>query len=272
MIHLKNYFDCRILLSGKVIVLILFLSLSSVSGQKRQSVISFGGSTKQAPLSSGGNTTIAPVSSLNVQEYPYNAVAKIIATFSKCNKPAQGSGAFISGGILFTAAHVVYRPECGGMATEVVIIRGYDKGEDPFGRSKATRIEVPPQYTSNENPNYDFAVLVTKDDGKTYFGFGTPSGDLGDIMILGYPLEDGKYDGETMVKSSGAASLINVNELSYPVDTYGGMSGGPILQKNGVINGVQHYRVIGVHTRGREENQFPVNFGAGFLDAFLEKF
>lgn len=89
-------------------------------------------------------------------------------------------------------------------------------------------------------------------------------------MIVGYPVEKGKYDGETMLASPGPASMVRVNALQYPVNTYEGMSGGPILQKNGVDSrGVTHYRVIGVHTRGMGQSQFPVNFGAGFLDVFL---
>lgn len=259
MAYSKKHFNRLGLLFGIVSVLIFSPWLIPGEAQTQQRVVSL-----------DERAALIPVSGPNVEEYPYSAVAKIIATFPKC-KPQAGSGAFVSSDAVFTAAHVVYIPECGGMATEVVIIRGYDKGNEPFGRTRSIRIKVPPQYMQTEDPNYDFAAIITKDKSDSMFGFGVPSGDLRDIMIIGYPVSVGQYDGETMMKSAGPASFTFVNQLSYPVNTFSGMSGGPILQKNGVDRrGVTHYRVIGVHTRGQADLAFPVNFGAGFLDAFIE--
>jgi V8-like Glu-specific endopeptidase len=258
MKNIDKYIVHMVLAIAAVFVVILSPVMKPAAAQTRQ----------QSVVSVEGLTKMYVVPSPNVRMYPYDAVVKIISSFPKC-KSKQGSGAFVSSDGVFTAAHVVYIKDCGGYATDVVIIRGYDKGIEPFGRTRATRIEVPSQYLNGGDPNYDFAALLTKDKSDSFFGYGVPSGDLGDIMIVGYPVEKGKYDGETMLASPGPASMVSVNALQYPLNTYEGMSGGPILQKNGVQRGVTHYRVIGVHTRGKGESRFPVNFGAGFLDHFL---
>lgn len=219
----------------------------------------------------GRDTRTSVPDSYISNNFPYRTIAKIFAAFPNCRDSFEGAGVFVSADGVFTAAHNVYKPECGGRATQVVIIPGYNRGNEPFGRTSAKQIKIPDEYTSIENPNdnlyaanYDFAAIITTSaigHKSGWLGYGVPSGrNLGDIMILGYPEE---YDGEIMVQSVSNAELAYSNGLGYSADTSKGMSGGPIIKTmpDGSL------RVIGIHVRGNRG--LPFNFGSRFADDFL---
>ncbi|MGC2236463.1 MAG: trypsin-like peptidase domain-containing protein [Pyrinomonadaceae bacterium] len=227
---------------------------------------------QQSMISRTGSGTLTPVSDPYIRNnFPYRAVAKIFVTFPNCADAAEGTGVFVSADGVFTAAHNVYKPECGGYATRVDIIPGYSRGNEPFGRTSAKKIKIPNEYTSIADPrndlhaaNYDFAAIVTTSaigHKSGWLGYNIPSGNnLGQIMILGYPE---KYEGEIMAQSVSDAELAYSNGLGYFADTLKGMSGGPIIK----IMADESFRVIGIHVRGRQG--LPFNFGSRFSDDFL---
>lgn len=216
----------------------------------------------------GADTRTRPANALIADQFPFRAVAKLLVTFPDGSN-YEGTGIFVSADAVFTAAHVVYDKQLGGKAKSVKIIPGYGGGNKPFGVTYAARIEVPDEYTANNDQDYDFATILTSTpigNRSGWLGYIVPPAQHFDkITIVGYPEDiDG---GETMVQSTSSATLSNKNELQYKADTSSGMSGAPIIIK--LCESDSCYRVIGIHTRGGEGINF--NFGVRFLDAFLSK-
>jgi V8-like Glu-specific endopeptidase len=198
----------------------------------------------------------------------FSPVAKLYVTFPEGPtriEPADATGAFIAPDKVITAAHAIYNEKSGGKAIKVVIIPGYDNGKAPFGTTEAREINLPLEYAMfpSSRQVYDFAVLVTAHplgNKCGVFSYKMPTrDDMGKITIVGYPFDVDR--GETMVKSTSEAYLVRPNGLQYQADTYAGMSGAPILNKDNVI--------IGLHTRG--ESKLDSNFGVQFHEYFLKK-
>jgi len=221
---------------------------------------------EQAYLSPEGTTTIVPVSRItrSIRDtYPYRSVARIVSTFRDGAKFA-GSGIFVSADGVFTAAHIVYKKDHGGLATKVEITPGYDGGAAPFGTTGARRIEVMPEYITTKDPNYDFAAIITDDPSvgtrSGWLGFIVPpSINLGTVRIIGFPR------GGAMTETSSRGTLSFRNKIAYTADTENGMSGAPIIIQLGPLD--RDYRVIGVHN-GAGNGQ-PINLGTRFFDAIL---
>lgn len=260
MTSIFSYFSLKLRALGYVAVLALLLTLLTgvTPAQKRQRVLS--------PI--GSDTRTRPANALIADQFPFRAVTKLFVTFPG-GATGEGTGVFIYSNVVFTAAHVVYDKQL-GMAKTVEIIPGYNGGNRPFGATTSARIEVPDEYITSGESDYDFAAIETATPlghRSGWFGYIVPPAQyLDNILIIGYP--DDIDGGETMVQSTSSATLSNKNELQYTADTSEGMSGAPILIKLG--NQDKDYRVIGVHTRGGEGVNF--NFGTRFLDAFLKNF
>jgi V8-like Glu-specific endopeptidase len=261
MTSIFSYFGRKLRVIGNVTVLALLLTLLTgvTHAQRRQRVLS--------PI--GNDTRTRPANALIADQFPFRAVVKLKVTFPD-GSPYEGTGVFIYSYVVFTAAHVVYDKGAGGKARSVEIIPGYNGGNKPFGSTTSARIEVPDEYITSGESDYDFAAIETATPlgcRSGWFGYIVPPAQyLNNILIIGYP--DDFDGGETMVQSTSSATLSNKNELQYTADTSDGMSGAPILIKLGTQD--KDYRVIGVHTRGGEGVNF--NFGTRFLDAFLNKF
>lgn len=220
----------------------------------------------QTYLLVNGTSTLVPVSQITSSirdTYPYRSVARIVSTFRDGAK-FVGTGVFVSADGVFTAAHVVYKKEYGGLATKVEITPGYNGGVSPFGTTGFKRIEVMPEYQNNKDPNYDFAAILTDDPSvgtrSGWLGYiRPPSVNLGTVRIVGFP------GGGAMAETSSTGSLAYRNKIAYTADTDNGMSGAPIIIKLGRYD--RDYRVIGVHNGGG--NGQPINLGTRFFDAIL---
>lgn len=204
--------------------------------------------------------------------FPYRAVAKIVAYFPS-GAAWDGTGVFVSADGVFTAAHNVYRPDLGGMATRVEIMPGYNNGSAPFGSTHAKQIEVDPQYIRSLDKEYDFAAILTTTrlgDRSGWLGYNVPSNYSGAVAIIGYP-DDDEYgwDGNSMYISASAGRLSYGNKIEYTAPTFFGMSGAPIIIMVG-----SDYRVIGVHNSGGKayNRGGQVNLGTRFFDSILSRF
>lgn len=197
----------------------------------------------------------------NPDTLPSRMVCKIIGFFTdssgKVQAAVQGTGSFINGDTLVSAAHVMYSwkaslsaarkkipdiiyiiPAASGWCTETVENRTY-----PYGLTHAAHVELPSQWLASEDYNYDISVIKSEEP----LGLKTGSFRLSDqapagtqVRAFGYPGvtkngidEYDQYTSEGTIAKAGYSML-----YSSDLRAVGGQSGGPVLDNSGALVGI----------------------------------
>lgn len=163
--------------------------------------------------------------------YPARAVALVTFSGGRC------TGWLIGANTVITAGHCVYNIDTNSWysRTSYRVYPGYDGTTAPYGYCTAKQIYSVTGWTVNENEQYDIgAIKLNCTVGNTvgWFGFFTQGASL-----TNYPAIVSGYPGDkplTQWWSSDTIRYSATNQLFYPNDTVGGMSGSPVwYDRNG---------------------------------------
>ena len=139
-----------------------------------------------------------------------------------------------AGDLIATAAHCLTGVALGiGGPLTIAYVPDYQPGQAPYGAWYPTRITVAPQWTANQDPDYDLAFLdVTRPastvpleqvTGAEHFGGAVASGTL--AVMLGYPYNADRPVGCRAEIERQSATQLRVACADFP----SGTSGGPLL-------------------------------------------
>lgn len=161
----------------------------------------------------------------------------------------SGTGWFISDNVIATAGHCVFMQTQGGWV-EQIEVSVYDDNNELSGPFRAEEVNSVSGWVELGNPEYDFGIVVLPKGFSTqvirgHFGFGSYADDSLEgavINIAGFPVD--KESG-TLWGNARRLARVEPNYLFYEVDTYGGMSGAPLICWTGT-----DYVAVGIHTYG----------------------
>lgn len=151
---------------------------------------------------------------------------------------------------VLTAAHCVYDFQTRSFIESISFTPAQNKHIRPFGSFKVRHAYMPKLYEEMFLNKHDYALLILeKEVGHEtgWMGF-APFSDSSkeNVSIVGYP-GDKKF--ATTWKVDCPARELRGRELSYKCDTYGGMSGAPVMARSG--QSARWPLLVGVHTTAR---------------------
>jgi V8-like Glu-specific endopeptidase len=200
-----------------------------------------------------------PVDKLNRADWPMTAmVLSYFPTLRNTRAPyTVGSATLIDPKAVVTAAHVIYDPDRGGWADMFDIYFGDGTSTRVEGAQGRVRSEWINEGTTSTLSLFDAGVIKLEQPASPRPA--VPRSSLLDnllgvpINVLGYPADPlvpnlyGYLAGaRTTAIRQGVAS--NEARVAYPVYTYDGMSGGPLLRTDEIDSANGTFLLRGVHT------------------------
>lgn len=210
-----------------------------------------GASTMPTPESVIGADTRFRISGSAMTRSPYRKV--VLIRWFEGGYMNQCSGAMVREDLVATAGHCVY--DSGNWHTDAEIIPATDWGSQPYGSCRVkggiAGLHVPVQWMSSQNSDFDYGAMkldcsVGKRTGRFKLSAKVSTGTA--VRIYGYPGDKvGPYPflPATMWGSAGTVKVVQSRRVFYDNDTYGGMSGSPVLRS---IDG--EMQVVAIHTNG----------------------
>jgi glutamyl endopeptidase len=159
----------------------------------------------------------------------------------------SGTGWFIRPNLIVTAGHCVYMQNQGGWVQQIDVTVFGPRGQ-LIGPFQAQEVSSASNWVDSGDTENDYGIIVLPkgfEQAPGYFGFGEfPDNALQGAIanIAGFPID--KPPG-TLWGNTRRLSQIQPNTLYYETDTYGGMSGAPVVCWNG-----RDYVAIGIHNYG----------------------
>ncbi|WP_141399425.1 trypsin-like serine peptidase [Rhodobacter maris] len=155
-----------------------------------------------------------------------------------------GTGWFISPGVIVTAGHCVFMHNHGGWAQSITAHVGQNSAR--VERSVlATHYATTRGWAESRDAAHDYGVIFAEPADQGYFGYGV----LSDTMISGALANISGYPQDkppgTMWGHTKELRPPQPQTLFYEIDTFGGMSGAPVVMWDG-----QDYVAIGIHNYG----------------------
>lgn len=164
--------------------------------------------------------------------YPARAVVQITR-----NGAAHCTGWLYGPDIVATAGHCVHSGGSGGVwyTGQLVVWPGRDGASTPYGSCSARQLYSVVGWTSNGDEQYDYgAIKLNCTIGYTvgWFGYWWQSASLAgaSTLINGYPGDKPfgqQWRGDNVART---VAVSQTNQIFYPNDTIGGMSGSPVYQ------------------------------------------
>lgn len=189
---------------------------------------------------------------------PLSAFAQIVSLFPD-GTVTQGSGVLVGPDDLLTAAHVIYREEHGGWATQAQVTPGRYLDERPYGVFEATSISSPTEWRVDGSLAHDYGMITLETPvgyvaGWLNYGYVEDATSfIGHNMIaLGYPYDQG---GEILHYNSGTIDRVEENILYFmdDLDTMPGQSGSPLIHNNNgsdIVLGIVSHQLISPDENG----------------------
>ncbi len=173
-----------------------------------------------------------------------------------------GTGWFISPSVIVTAGHCVFLHNHGGWVQSIAVFVGQNR--DQYDRAMTvTHYASTRGWLNNRDTVHDYGVLFATPGDQGFFGYGV----LGDAVlygalanITGYPQD--KPTG-TLWGHAKRLQPPHPQVLQYEIDTFGGMSGAPVVMWDGqdyVATGIHNYGGAKLNTASRLTEQVFYNF------------
>lgn len=157
-----------------------------------------------------------------------------------------GTGWLASPRLVITAGHCVYMHNAGGWAQQVRVSPGRNAGDDDPSFESTTVMSVAGWVRDRDDDcDYGAIILPATANALGWFGYSVRSDTALDndlANVVGYPSD--KPAG-TMWGNVHRLSTPEPAQLLYLNDTYGGMSGAPVIEWDGT-----DYSVLGIHNYG----------------------
>lgn len=179
----------------------------------------------------------------NTANHPFSWLCRLEITAATGSK-WLGTGWFIAPGVIVTAGHCVYIHNHGGWVSSIAVHVG-QTGGSVIRSERSNRFATTRGWAEGRDPVHDYGVLFVTPGDQGYFGYGV----LKDALIAGalanitgYPQD--KPPG-TLWGHAKTLRPPGLRSLTYEIDTFGGMSGAPVVMWDG-----RDYLAIGIHNYG----------------------
>lgn len=183
----------------------------------------------------------------NPVDFPWRTFTKLKITFPD-GYTSGCSGAIIDDFHVLTVGHCVYSLGHGGYG-DIKVFPGLDRDYMPFSYANSTFIRTYTQWTTNRDPDHDWALITLDRNIGFYTGWmgiktAPKESELykNALNVSGYPND--RLD-NTLWNSFETGHSANEFQHYYTMDTYGGESGAPVWQSE---NGEQY--ILSIHAFG----------------------
>lgn len=182
----------------------------------------------------------------DTQATPYAWICDLLIT-DAMGREWIGTGWLASPRLVVTAGHCVYLTNQAGWARSITVAPSRDGTDTPY-TFDAIELHSVSGWVNAGQPEYDYGAMILPAEAEYklgHFGFGSFAdweldGEL--VNVVGYPSD--KPEG-TMWGSVRALDASLPDVLIYDVDTFGGMSGSPVIRWDET-----DYIVVGIHNYG----------------------
>lgn len=183
----------------------------------------------------------------DVDALPFRWVCQLIITAGN-STTWMGTGWLASPRVVITAGHCVFMHNQGGWVQRVVVCPERNGQQRPY-----TLVSTQPRsvqgWVVGKAAEQDYGALILEPGGLPpdfgYMGYGTfDDADLLGLQanLTGYPSDK---DAGTLWGHTRNLVDVRPRTLAYDIDTYGGMSGAPVIRWDGT-----DYIVVGIHNYG----------------------
>jgi len=193
----------------------------------------------------------------DISDHDYRTVARIVSTYPNGQSTACSS-TLVSENMILTNAHCVYSADRGGLALTVTVTPGQTSNINqgrPFGTVRSSNINVPDNWITTQNRNYDYAIVQLQQPIGYLTGWKglATNVTVNDITqhihsSAGYPGD--KPTGTMWVDHGNVWFESNQNNLLYHnLSTMPGSSGSGVYRKFDNMSSNLSY-IIAVHAAG----------------------
>lgn len=172
---------------------------------------------------------------------PYSAIGRIRVQYYD-GTWGIGTGFLFGPNDVATAAHVLYNDN-GSIARDVTFWLPGTGG--PVANFTGTQLAIPREYMDSFDDNYDWGMFhINSNIGNSvgYLGWTTNISVNTTVQVIGYPSTQ-------MMMAGKQVKSVTETEIRYDVDSAGGQSGSPVL--NRALNN----QIVAIHTGGYESMQ-----------------
>lgn len=178
---------------------------------------------------------------------PYHWLCALVITAGNGTR-WFGTGWLAGPRVVVTAGHCVFMPTQGGWVREVMVLPGRN-GVIAAPRISSSQLHSVEGWVVQGLPEHDYGAIILPNDALApdwgYFGYGAiDDRELLESMvnIAGYPID--KEQGTVWAQVNNLLS-VSSSLLVYENDTFGGMSGCPVVRWDG-----SDYLAVGIHNYG----------------------
>lgn len=177
------------------------------------------------------------VRQVDTSTLPYKAICKLYLK-ARDGKNLIGTGFLTHSNKLYTAGHCVYDHKRGGWMKGIVVIPGMTGLKEPFGRYRASKIFATAEWINNQSKRFDMGCIKLDNNVAHSDYISASTSDANEATVCGYP-----GDRDTGIFQYRMRDIVHKSngQFRYQIDTFGGMSGAPLLSNARVAIGIHNY-------------------------------
>ncbi|MCP4632620.1 MAG: T9SS type A sorting domain-containing protein [candidate division Zixibacteria bacterium] len=169
----------------------------------------------------------------NPEDFPWSANVKLF--FTKGGLSYEASGVLIDPMHVLTAGHCVHEGSGGSWVTDMVVLPGYEDGDEPYRSAGMINMMTWTGWAYNGDFNHDMGIIyldrpIGAVSGWYAYGYDENDNFFRDSTFHnpGYPGEY-PYDGDSMFYWAGDFDNVYTNQVRFNKQSYGGQSGSGVF-------------------------------------------